>query len=38
MNYWDVKDSDVQAVGVGLAGMEPANWTRETGVEVRYRF
>jgi len=32
-DYWDVKDSDVQ-----LGGLEPANWTRETGVELRYRF
>jgi hypothetical protein len=37
-NYWDVEDSDVQSIGAGLAGMEPANWTRETGVELRYRF
>ncbi len=37
-NYWDVEDSDVQATGVGLYGMEPANWTRESGVELRYRF
>jgi len=38
LDYWNVKDSDVQPVGMGLAGMEPANWTREAGVELRYRF
>jgi hypothetical protein len=32
-DYWDVDDSDVQ-----LGGIEPANWTRESGVELRYRF
>ena len=32
-DYWDVKDSDVQH-----GGLEPANWTRESGVELRYRF
>lgn len=32
-DYWDVKDSDVQH-----GGREPANWTRETAVEIRYRF
>ncbi len=37
-NYWDVEDSDVQPIGVGIAGREPANWTRESGVELRYRF
>ena len=37
-HYWKIKDSDVQAVGLGLAGLEPANVTRETGVELRYRF
>jgi hypothetical protein len=37
-DYWDVKDSDVQSAGAGIPGMEPANWTRETGVELRYRF
>lgn len=38
MDYWNVKDSDVQSAGTGFAGREPANWTRETGVELRYRF
>ena len=37
-NYWDVADSDLQPIGAGLAGREPANWTRESGVELRYRF
>ncbi len=38
LDYWDIKDSDVQPIGMGLAGYEPANWTREAGVELRYRF
>lgn len=38
MHYWNVKDSDIQANGAGLGGLEPANWTRESGVELRYRF
>ncbi|MGH8703657.1 MAG: outer membrane beta-barrel protein [Burkholderiales bacterium] len=25
-------------IGLGFVAMEPANWTREYGVEVRYRF
>jgi hypothetical protein len=31
--YWDIEDSDIQ-----FGGLEPANSTHETGVEVRYRF
>ena len=38
MHYWNIKDSDVQPVGLGMAGREPANWTRESGIEFRYRF
>lgn len=38
LDYWNIKDSDLQQVAPGLVGMEPANWTREAGVEVRYRF
>jgi hypothetical protein len=38
MHYWDIKDSDVQPVGLGQSGREPANWTRESGIEFRYRF
>jgi len=38
MHYWDIKDSDVQPIGLGMAGLEPANWTRESGIEFRYRF
>ena len=38
MHYWDIKDSDVQPIGLGQAGREPANWTRESGIEFRYRF
>ena len=38
MHYWNIKDSDVQPIGLGRGGLEPANWTRETGIEFRYRF
>lgn len=37
-NYWDIEDSDIQPIGGGFAALEPANTTRESGVEVRYRF
>jgi hypothetical protein len=37
-HYWKIKDSDIQPIGLGFVGLEPANTTRETGVEVRYRF
>lgn len=37
-NYWKVADSDIRSIGLGMAGQEPANWTRESGVELRYRF
>jgi len=42
MHYWSIKDSDVQFAGVvngvRVGGLEPANWTRESGIEFRYRF
>ena len=42
MHYWSIKDSDVQFAGVvngvRVGGLEPANWTREMGIEFRYRF
>jgi hypothetical protein len=38
MNYWSIKDSDIQPVGMGFVGQEPRNWTREYGVELRYRW
>jgi hypothetical protein len=38
MNYWSIKDSDTQPVGMGFVGQEPHNWTREYGVELRYRW
>lgn len=37
-HYWDIKDSDVQPIGFGLGALEPANSTRESGIELRYRF
>ena len=38
LQYWSIKDSDTVPIGLGYTAMEPANWTREYGVEVRYRF
>jgi hypothetical protein len=38
LHYWNIKDSDIVPIGLGKAAMEPANWTREYGVELRYRF
>lgn len=38
MHYWKIKDSDIQPIGGGFGGLEPENWTRESGVELRYRF
>lgn len=37
-HYWKIEDSDIQPIGMGLAGLEPANTTNESGVELRYRF
>ncbi len=41
-HYWHIKDSDVQFAGVvqGVPrfGGEPENYTRESGIEFRYRF
>ncbi len=38
MHYWKIKDSDIVPIGMGFGGQEPANWTREFGVEFKYRF
>jgi hypothetical protein len=38
VQYWDIRDSDIQPVAAGLGVLEPANTTREAGVEVRVRF
>ena len=38
LHYWKIKDSDVVPIGLGRVGMEPENWTREYGVEFRFRF
>ena len=38
LHYWNIKDSDIVPVGFGLGVLEPANWTREYGLELRYRF
>jgi hypothetical protein len=37
-HYWRIGDSDVKSIGAGLAGLEPRNRTRESGLEIRYRF
>jgi hypothetical protein len=37
-HYWKIKDSDLQPLGPGVVGLEPLNTTRESGVELRYRF
>jgi hypothetical protein len=40
LQYWKIDDSDLVVIrSVPLTyGLEPHNWTREIGVEVRYRF
>ncbi|HEX9184158.1 MAG TPA: hypothetical protein VF876_12955, partial [Burkholderiales bacterium] len=38
LHYWDLKDSDLQPAGLGVLVYEPANETREAGLELRYRF
>ena len=41
-HYWHIKDSDVQFAGVVQGrrrfASEPENYTRESGLELRYRF
>ncbi|HEY6721530.1 MAG TPA: hypothetical protein VI363_07835, partial [Burkholderiales bacterium] len=41
--YWNIKDSDAQCTALtngtcGFSYVEPQNYTRETGLELRYRF
>jgi hypothetical protein len=38
MHYWKIEDSDAVPIGFGFAGLEPENWTREYGLELRFRF
>jgi opacity protein-like surface antigen len=38
LHYWKIKDSDIVPIGFGFGGLEPENWTREYGLEFRYRF
>ena len=38
IHYWRIGDSDRVRISPTTVGLEPANWTREIGVEVRYRF
>jgi len=42
-HYWHIKDSDFQCAtpvvsGTCFGGLEPENYTRESGLELRYRF
>jgi len=37
-HYWHISHSDTQPIGLGQVGREPENYTREGGLEVRYRF
>jgi hypothetical protein len=37
-NYWHIQDSDIVPIGGGYGAREPENYTREYGVELRYRF
>jgi len=38
LHYWNIADSDKQPIAPGAVGLEPHNWTREIGFELRYRF
>jgi hypothetical protein len=38
LQYWNIKDSTTVPIGLGYVAKEPANWTREHGLELRYRF
>jgi len=38
LHYWSIKDSNVVPISSTVGIMEPANWTREYGLEFRYRF
>ncbi|HET7766909.1 MAG TPA: hypothetical protein VFK92_17620 [Burkholderiales bacterium] len=38
LHYWHIQNSDVQPIGGGLFGLEPENYTREYGLELRFRF
>lgn len=37
LHYWKVKNSDVECTSL-FCGLEPKNWTREWGAELRFRF
>jgi hypothetical protein len=38
LQVWNIEDSELQAIAPGTLVYEPANKTREGGVELRYRF
>jgi opacity protein-like surface antigen len=38
MHYWKIKASDVVQIAPNTYAYEPENWTREYGLEFRYRF
>ncbi len=38
IHYWDIAPSELATIGNITLGLEPANWTRELGLEGRVRF
>jgi len=38
LHYWNIKESNIVPVAPGIGTLGRANWTREYGVELRYRF
>ncbi len=38
VHYWRIEDSDRVRISPTTVVLEPANWTREIGVEARFRF
>jgi len=38
LHYWNIEDSDIVPIGLGVRGFEPKNETTEFGLEVKYRF
>ena len=38
LHYWKIKESEPAVDNFGVTWIEPENWTREYGVELRFRF
>ena len=38
MQYWNIEDSDIVPIGLGVRGLEPKNETWEYGLQVKYKF